>query len=340
MTLCKFYCINCGHISASDFSESVCPLFSQPGRCICICLFPLPPLVSSFPLPSLYKRCYFLSGVWLNGLKLAQCWCGRSTIANKAISESVCINKPTALFVSQHALEKKKHHQQHCFACCSGSWSSRGLLFFWKLCIHTAAWRRHAHFSWGFHKISMFSLIFMQETKDKLRETTSKLVQAKEETEQIRKNCQDMIRTYQVCATCHTQTLAEQKYEQTTNNGVRDTWNECMNWVNSSRCCFTWPFTSCLLMQKKKSVHTTLLQYTLIAIIRFCAFLAVIETQSLSLFLKLLSFTRVPSYFSNFFLLLFLLPRNRRKSSPMSWTLNWGRPKANWRSTSRSRQTN
>uniref|UniRef100_A0A673N8P3 Coiled-coil domain-containing protein 186-like n=1 Tax=Sinocyclocheilus rhinocerous TaxID=307959 RepID=A0A673N8P3_9TELE len=35
------------------------------------------------------------------------------------------------------------------------------------------------------------------ETKDKLRETTSKLTQAKEETEQIRKNCQDMIRTYQ-----------------------------------------------------------------------------------------------------------------------------------------------
>ncbi|XP_073345929.1 coiled-coil domain-containing protein 186 isoform X2 [Pagrus major] len=36
-----------------------------------------------------------------------------------------------------------------------------------------------------------------KESKDKLRETTSKLVQAKEETEQIRKNCQDMIRTYQ-----------------------------------------------------------------------------------------------------------------------------------------------
>lgn len=41
--------------------------------------------------------------------------------------------------------------------------------------------------------------ICVQETKDKLRETTSKLIQAKEETEQIRKNCQDMIRTYQVC---------------------------------------------------------------------------------------------------------------------------------------------
>ncbi|XP_051523196.1 coiled-coil domain-containing protein 186-like isoform X2 [Myxocyprinus asiaticus] len=36
-----------------------------------------------------------------------------------------------------------------------------------------------------------------KETKDKLRETTAKLTQAKEETEQIRKNCQDMIRTYQ-----------------------------------------------------------------------------------------------------------------------------------------------
>ncbi|XP_059180577.1 coiled-coil domain-containing protein 186 isoform X2 [Centropristis striata] len=36
-----------------------------------------------------------------------------------------------------------------------------------------------------------------KETKDKLRETTSKLAQAKEETEQIRKNCKDMIRTYQ-----------------------------------------------------------------------------------------------------------------------------------------------
>ncbi|XP_067344313.1 coiled-coil domain-containing protein 186 isoform X2 [Channa argus] len=36
-----------------------------------------------------------------------------------------------------------------------------------------------------------------KDTKDKLRETTTKLAQAKEETEQIRKNCQDMIRTYQ-----------------------------------------------------------------------------------------------------------------------------------------------
>ncbi|CAL8301410.1 unnamed protein product [Lota lota] len=36
-----------------------------------------------------------------------------------------------------------------------------------------------------------------KETKDKLKETTAKLIQAKEETEQIRKNCQDMIRTYQ-----------------------------------------------------------------------------------------------------------------------------------------------
>uniref|UniRef100_A0A8C1IAS9 Coiled-coil domain-containing protein 186-like n=1 Tax=Cyprinus carpio TaxID=7962 RepID=A0A8C1IAS9_CYPCA len=36
-----------------------------------------------------------------------------------------------------------------------------------------------------------------KETKDKLRETTGKLTQAKEETEQIRKNCQDIIRTYQ-----------------------------------------------------------------------------------------------------------------------------------------------
>uniref|UniRef100_A0A4W5NBH5 Coiled-coil domain containing 186 n=1 Tax=Hucho hucho TaxID=62062 RepID=A0A4W5NBH5_9TELE len=37
-----------------------------------------------------------------------------------------------------------------------------------------------------------------KETKVKLRETTAKLTQAKEETEQIRKNCQDMIRTYQM----------------------------------------------------------------------------------------------------------------------------------------------
>uniref|UniRef100_A0A673MW08 Coiled-coil domain-containing protein 186-like n=1 Tax=Sinocyclocheilus rhinocerous TaxID=307959 RepID=A0A673MW08_9TELE len=42
-----------------------------------------------------------------------------------------------------------------------------------------------------------FHLCNIDETKDKLRETTSKLTQAKEETEQIRKNCQDMIRTYQ-----------------------------------------------------------------------------------------------------------------------------------------------
>ncbi|XP_057682329.1 coiled-coil domain-containing protein 186 isoform X2 [Corythoichthys intestinalis] len=36
-----------------------------------------------------------------------------------------------------------------------------------------------------------------KESKDKLKDVTSKLTQAKEETEQIRKNCQDMIRTYQ-----------------------------------------------------------------------------------------------------------------------------------------------
>ncbi|XP_061160485.1 coiled-coil domain-containing protein 186 isoform X3 [Syngnathus typhle] len=36
-----------------------------------------------------------------------------------------------------------------------------------------------------------------KESKDKLRDITCKLTQAKEETEQIRKNCQDMIRTYQ-----------------------------------------------------------------------------------------------------------------------------------------------
>lgn len=41
----------------------------------------------------------------------------------------------------------------------------------------------------------------MQETKDKLKETTTKLTQAKEEADQIRKNCQDMIKTYQVCLT-------------------------------------------------------------------------------------------------------------------------------------------
>jgi F0F1-type ATP synthase membrane subunit b/b' len=38
----------------------------------------------------------------------------------------------------------------------------------------------------------------MKETKDKLKETTTKLTQAKEEADQIRQNCQDMIKTYQV----------------------------------------------------------------------------------------------------------------------------------------------
>lgn len=51
-----------------------------------------------------------------------------------------------------------------------------------------------------FYFFFLLLLIFAQETKDKLRETTSKLAQAREETEQIRKNCQDMIRTYQVCS--------------------------------------------------------------------------------------------------------------------------------------------
>ena len=36
-----------------------------------------------------------------------------------------------------------------------------------------------------------------KETKGKLKETTLKLTQAKEETEQMRKNCQDMVHTYQ-----------------------------------------------------------------------------------------------------------------------------------------------
>jgi chromosome segregation ATPase len=36
-----------------------------------------------------------------------------------------------------------------------------------------------------------------KETKDKLKETTTKLTQAKEEADQIRQNCQDMIKTYQ-----------------------------------------------------------------------------------------------------------------------------------------------
>lgn len=49
--------------------------------------------------------------------------------------------------------------------------------------------------------------ICVQESKDKLRDTTSKLAQAKEETEQIRKNTQDMIRTYQVCDIYHIEVL-------------------------------------------------------------------------------------------------------------------------------------
>ncbi|MFT7817229.1 hypothetical protein Z043-113190 [Arapaima gigas] len=39
-----------------------------------------------------------------------------------------------------------------------------------------------------------------KETKDKLREMTFKLTQAKEEADQIRKNCQEMIKTYQACS--------------------------------------------------------------------------------------------------------------------------------------------
>lgn len=61
-------------------------------------------------------------------------------------------------------------------------------------------------FKWYNYR-SKLVFIFVQETKDKLRETTSKLAQAKEETEQIRKNCQDMIRTYQVCDICGVEVL-------------------------------------------------------------------------------------------------------------------------------------
>ncbi|XP_068610959.1 coiled-coil domain-containing protein 186 [Brachionichthys hirsutus] len=49
---------------------------------------------------------------------------------------------------------------------------------------------------WGQNKLKSETDVH-KETKDRLKETTAKLVQAKEETEQIRKNCQDMIRTYQ-----------------------------------------------------------------------------------------------------------------------------------------------
>lgn len=57
------------------------------------------------------------------------------------------------------------------------------------------------------YTIRALLFISVQESKDKLRETTSKLAQAKEETEQIRKNCQDMIRTYQVCGISHKEVL-------------------------------------------------------------------------------------------------------------------------------------
>lgn len=92
-------------------------------------------------------------------------------------------------------------------------------------------------------------LICVQETKDKLRETTSKLVQAKEETEQIRKNCQDMIRTYQVCNIYHLTFLFfsfffiyGQECEVMENTCVQETWHMsglvCMEWMYSrySRC--------------------------------------------------------------------------------------------------------
>lgn len=79
-------------------------------------------------------------------------------------------------------------------------------------------------------------LICVQDTKDKLRETTSKLVQAKEETEQIRKNCQDMIRTYQVCYVYHIQVLpvVDQECEQMENTCVQEhgiCLDMCMEWM-------------------------------------------------------------------------------------------------------------
>ena len=40
-----------------------------------------------------------------------------------------------------------------------------------------------------------------KETKAKLTKTEQKLKEAKEETEQIRRNCQEMIKTYQVRVT-------------------------------------------------------------------------------------------------------------------------------------------
>lgn len=82
--------------------------------------------------------------------------------------------------------------------------------------------------------LNMFMLICVQDTKDKLRETTSKLVQAKEETEQIRKNCQDMIRTYQVCYVYHIQVLVDQECEQMENTCVQEhgiCLDMCMEWM-------------------------------------------------------------------------------------------------------------
>ena len=84
-----------------------------------------------------------------------------------------------------------------------GSWAANVSLFgcFWEE--HYLSRAQALYWSERYKYESVLMSTYVQETKDKLRETTSKLAQAKEETEQIRKNCQDMIRTYQVCDIWH-----------------------------------------------------------------------------------------------------------------------------------------
>ena len=46
--------------------------------------------------------------------------------------------------------------------------------------------------------LTHYLFLVLQETKERLKDATTKLTEAKEEADQIRKNCQEMIKTYQV----------------------------------------------------------------------------------------------------------------------------------------------
>lgn len=252
---------------------------------------------------------WFLSGSWLNRLKMAQWWWGRGTVANKAIFESLCINEPTALFCF---LTRPKNNIL-LVACGSGSCGHLGSSVFLKLCWCTYKLQPEPEMRILVQRISQNFYIFIDLHAGNERQVEGDHVQAGPSQRGDGTDPQELPghdpNVPGLHLMSHSNTSRAEIWANTTQPGPRHL--EWMNWVNCSRFC-----------------HCKWERFYL-------------ETQLLTLLLQLLSFTGILSCFWTFFSLpLPLLSRNQRKSSPMSSMLNWGKPKANWRSTSRSRRTN